>query len=353
MIKSAMTITVGQADPAEWDTLVQGFSHHTIFHTLQWLRTIEMAHGVRPVLVRADCGGQCIGVWPILEMKKGPLRVIGSPLPGWSTAYLGPLFAERAPIRDTLRAFFAHPLFRRYAYFACKILDQGCSVDLQEYGFDEVMRFDTYVVDLAQSEESLWNSLKSECRTRIRKSQKLGVEIRQEQSADFIDDFWNMSIETFAKARIQPTHTREFVESAWEQLHPQGSIIALSAFVDGDRAATLVLPFDARTMYYWGGAAFLKYRDVPAHNLLHWEAICRAKRLGLGRYDMVSTIGGPGRFKSTFGPQAVNMATHWERSPNRWLAALKEQYRRYLLKRRRTHLRDLAHAQGAMNPVSS
>ena len=88
-------------------------------------------------------------------------------------------------------------------------------------------------------------------------------------------------------------------------------------------------------MYYWGGAAYLKYREIPAHNLLHWHAINQARSMGLREYDFISTIGGPGRFKKTFGPNAVDMATHWERSPSRLLAALKDRYRDYLLKRRR------------------
>jgi hypothetical protein len=341
LIKSEIDIAVRQADPSEWDELVGSFSSSTVFHTLAWLKTIQEAHGVRPVLTRADRAGQCIAVWPFLEMRKGPLRVIGSPLPGWSTAYLGPLFARNAPVQDTIKAFLEHSLFRRYAYFACKLIDHETPIDLQQCGFNEVMRFDTYLVDLSLSEEQLWSNLKSECRTRIRKAEKRGLKIHEEDSSEFIDDFWSMSLETFAKARIQPTHTLEFVQSLWRHLHPRGRVVAYSAFVDGQRAATLVLPFDGRTIYYWGGAAFLKYRDVPAHNLLHWQAILEAKRKGLERYDMISTIGGPGRFKSTFGPEIAHMATHWERSPTKWLAALKEQYRRYLLKRRQTNLTEL------------
>lgn len=266
---------------------------------------------------------------------------------------MGPLFAIDAPVPETLNAFFSHSLFRRYAYFACKVLDHEVPIDLEEFGFSEVMRFDTYLIDLTLDDQTLWSNLKGECRTRIRKAQKLGVEVRLEQSEDFIGDFWSMSIETFSKANIQPTHTREFVQALWEELSQSQSVIALSAFVEGKRAATLVLPFDSHAMYYWGGAAYLRHRNIPAHNLLHWHAIEQGKHMGLRHYDMISTIGGPGRFKSTFGPQVVERATHWERSPSKWMAALKEQYRRYLLKRRRTDLVEQARGSDSLNPVNS
>jgi len=95
-----------------------------------------------------------------------------------------------------------------------------------------------------------------------------------------------------------------------------------------------VLPHDSHTMYYWGGASYLEYRKIPAHNLLHWEAMTRAKAMGLRWYDFISTSGGPGRFKKTFGPQTVHRATHWERSSSKLMAMLKTKYERYLNKRR-------------------
>ena len=78
-----------------------------------------------------------------------------------------------------------------------------------------------------------------------------------------------------------------------------------------------------------------EFREIPVNNLLHWRAICDAKSLGLRRYDFVSSEGGPGRFKKTFGPQPIDMARHWERSPSWLMRTLKNRYEAYLRKRRR------------------
>ncbi|MCI0364760.1 MAG: GNAT family N-acetyltransferase [Phycisphaerales bacterium] len=349
--------SISVADEAAWDRLVARFPDRTVFHTMAWLKTASAVHGLKIVLAQAhqcvgdaiaprraginacSLNGQCepVAVWPYLEMKKGPLRVIGSPLPGWSTAYMGPLFASGADVSGIMSAFLNDRLFRRYAYCACKVIDRSRPIDLSQFGFLQVMKFDTYLIDLTQPQETLWANLKGECRTRIRKAQKLGIEVQIEPGPEFIDDYWAMSIETFQKSNIQPTHNKQFVQEMWARLQPQRRVHAISAFVGGERAGTLMLPFDDQTMYYWGGASFLKYRDLPAHNLLHWEAICLAKQHGLKEYDFISTIGGPGRFKKTFGPRTIDMATHWERSPSRLLGALKKRYQSYLLKRRRVH----------------
>ncbi|HVP73736.1 MAG TPA: GNAT family N-acetyltransferase [Phycisphaerales bacterium] len=330
-------ISIREVDPAspEWDGLITRFADHTIFHSSVWLSIVQAAHGVRPVCVEAEQAGHCIGVWPYLEKRKGPFRAIGSPLPGWSTAYMGPLIAEDADVPATLRAFLDHKSFKRYAYFACRTLIHRHDVDLAPFGFDLLTKFETYWIDLLETEEALWGNLKSECRSRVRKAEKEGVEIRRETDDSFLDDFWGMSGETFAKSHIQPTHTREFCIQVWRKLSPLNRVYVLSAFVSGRRAAILILPFDSQTMYYWGGASYQEFREVPVNNLLHWRAIRDAKALGLKRYDFVSSEGGPGRFKKTFGPKPVDLARHWERSPSWLLRTLKNRYQAYLMKKRR------------------
>lgn len=330
-------ITVRAIDPntSEWDALIARFADHTVFHSSAWLATIQASHGVKPVCAMAEQGGQCVAVWPYLEKRKGPFRAIGSPLPGWSTAYMGPLFADGVEVNAAVKAFLDHRLFKRYAYFACRTLVHRHDVDLTPFGFNLLTKFETYWIDLTKTEDEIWGDFKSECRSRVRKAEKGGVEIRRETDGAFLDDFWRMSEETFAKSHIQPTHTREFCVQLWKRFAPLDRVHALSAFVGGRRAATLVLPFDAHTMYYWGGASYQEFRELPVNNLLHWQAMKDAKARGLKCYDFVSSEGGPGRFKKTFGPLPVDMARHWERSPSRLMRLLKEKYQSYLMKKRR------------------
>jgi lipid II:glycine glycyltransferase (peptidoglycan interpeptide bridge formation enzyme) len=168
----------------------------------------------------------------------------------------------------------------------------------------------------------------------VRKAEKLGLEIRPETAADFLEDYWAMSLQTFSKANIEPTHSQQFVVELWRRLNPLNQVLALSAFHGDRRIATLVLPHDDRTMFYWGGASYTEFREVPSHNLLHWRAVTQARSMGLAEYDFISTKGGPGRFKSTFGPRAIDVATHWERSSSKFMASLKQKYERFLRKRR-------------------
>jgi len=350
----AIGYTAIEVTPAEWPDLLREFPAHSVFHTPGWFQAIESEHEAQLQLIKAaDERGRAAAIWPVFATRKGPLRIHGSPVPGWNTAYLGPVFRADCDIELALQAFFRHEAFRRCAYFSCKVLndiDGGFEPDLSPFGFVEVEKLDTYCVDVSRPLEELWNDLKSECRSRVRKARKLGLQVRHEHDASFIDEFWLMAQETFSICSIKPPFSREFVEGMWRALgpgapgrdgtsesspaeHARGAcgsgLCALSAFLDGQRIATLVLPFDHHTMYYWSGASYLQFRQMPAHNLLHWEAIEHAHRLGLQRYDFISTAGGAGRFKKTFGPQRVHIATQWERTSSWVTRALKNGYRLY------------------------
>jgi hypothetical protein len=327
-------LAVEPVEPRAWDEVIRAFPDRTVFHTMPWLRTVAGAHHLTIGLWQARSNDRTVAVWPYLRLRKGLLPVIGSPLPGWSTTYLGPLFGLEADIPAATQAFLGHRAFRGNVYFACKVVDRRRPVNLAPFGFKVVLKYQTYRLSLARPEESLWARCRRECRNHIRKAQKLGVEIREETSPGFIDDFWRMSLETFAKAGVQPTYSRRFIERVWAHVVPAGAGHFLSAFHEGRRVATILLLADDQAMYYWGGASHRAYRHLSANNLLQWHAINLARRLGLQTYDFISTTGGPGTFKQSFGPELVDMATHWERSPSRLFGAIKHRYERYLRRRR-------------------
>lgn len=326
---------VGLVPASQWDDVLRGFPAYTVFHTGPWLQTLAEEYHVKVWHAQWCVDGMCKAVWPLLETRKGLFRILGSPLPGCCTAYMGPLFSDDCDVNTALDAFLSDSLCRRCAFFACKSLNDTNvgPIDLSSHGFVDVLQFETYCLDLRLPNEHLWANLKGTCRTQIRKAQKLGIEIHEECDDSFMDEYWAMSLDTFANTNIQPPYSRQLIERMWKNLHPAGRLRVLSAWHDGRRVAALVLPLDDHTMYYWGGATYDADRPLPAHNLLHWHAISQAQAMGLRRYDFVATLGGAGRFKRTFGPQTVTSATHWERTSSRLVKVLRDGYERFLMKR--------------------
>jgi hypothetical protein len=227
---SGTEINVGLVHEAAWDSTLHQFPDRTVFHSLAWLQILSVVHKVKIVLAKAERGGRTIGLWPFLITRKGPLKVFGSPLPGWSTPYGGPVFADGVSREQVMRAFLNHSAFKGFAYYACKVIDRDASTDLSRLGFTRVLKYDTYRLNLEADETSLWENCRRECRNHIRKAQKNGVEIRAESSDAFIDQYWDMTVETFAKDGAQPTHSKKFIEQLWQLGRPLGIVTFLSAF---------------------------------------------------------------------------------------------------------------------------
>ena len=139
---TADEIVISEVDSEQWDDLLAGFPRATVFHTLAWQQIMSAAGAAGIHLLQAQLDGECEAVWPCQEMRKGPLRVLGSPLPGMSTAYMGPLFKSRGNMRAIVDAFFQNDCFSKPAFFAVKSLNAE-HVDLSSYGFERVLEFDT------------------------------------------------------------------------------------------------------------------------------------------------------------------------------------------------------------------
>jgi hypothetical protein len=328
--------SVSEAPQEDWDALVVRFPRYTVFHTLAWLRSLQEAHGLELTLLQARKSNDCVAVWPCLSVWKGPIRVVGSPLPGWSTVYLGPLVAPGVEPIGVLSALLNHPPLSHAGFMYSKILDEDRPIDMSALGFDRLHRFHTYIVPLVHSEEELWSRLAKRCRKAIRKAQNIGLTVRREADTHFLDDFWRMSIEIFARSNLKPVYTRKLVERVVDNLGRDGRLLVMSVFYEGRRVSTQILPYDDHTVYGWAAASFADYRPLSTSNILDWETILEARRMGLRAYDMVSVYGGPGVYKRSFGPEEHAVATHWERSRSRLIGYMKKAYESYSRRRLKT-----------------
>ena len=313
MTQNPTTIQVEEVPLDRWDEVVQTFPGHTVFQRSPWLSAIADAYDVDPLLLVARRDGRCEAVWPSLVQKVGPFRVVGSPRPGWCTVYLGPLFREDADVPALLSAFMQHPPLRRASYTFCKVSSPGRPVDLEPHGFEHLRDYRTYIVDLQKSEEDLWSALEKRCRKMVRKGARAGLTVRREEGTDYIDDFWKMSVEVFGRSGIKPSYSRRLLDLVVERLTESDSLLVTSAMLEGKRVAMQVMPYDRVGSYAWAAASYAEYRHLAVYNILDWESILEAKRLGISTYDLVSVYGGPGYYKRSFGPEERVTAAFWER----------------------------------------
>lgn len=323
-----------EADPGEWNTLLDRAEHATVYHRSGWLQTLQADFGVRIRRLVWDIDATPAALWPIGLTRKGPLRIGGSPLPGWNTAYLGPVFMPHAPdkVGMVARMVRATPI-RSPAFLATRVMDPD--LDLSAQGFRKTRDFETYEIDLRRDEKDLWDSLKGPCRTRIRKGEKNGLTVRTETDGAYLDEFWRMAVDVFAKSNQRPPYSRRFLELLELNLRPADELLVTSAMHQGRRIATLIIPRDRSAAMYFAGGSLAETLELAPNNLLHWRTMMACKQLGVARYDFISNRGLPGRFKSTFSPHERVSCRHWEYAGNAVIRSLRDRYEQRARSRRK------------------
>lgn len=281
-----------------WDNVVAGFEEGTIFHTMAWMQVVEKLYGAEKLPMGIFDGSDLLGVFPFFCIRRGPIKILGSPLGG--VGYGGPLIRKtfyRAVIEqvDGLLKHLGTGYigFRSLAPLSPKTLTDN------HYGIQELK---TIILPLNQKSQQLWDNLKSECRTAIRKARKNNVRIIEATNKNFLDVYYEMAKDTYKKSNRLPPLSKSAYSVIWDLLKPYDRIrVMLAKHDDQVVAGGIFFHFNNR-LYYWDGASFPDYYSLCPNNLLHWSLIEWGANNGVTQYDMLgANIPSIAKFKLSFG----------------------------------------------------
>jgi CelD/BcsL family acetyltransferase involved in cellulose biosynthesis len=274
-----------------------------IFHTEPWLRFVAESQRAEPVLATVTDGTDTVGHFTGLLTKRYGLRILGSPMAGWTTSYVGFNLAPGTSRRAALEALLPFA-FNDLGAAHLEIRDRGLTeADLGGLGLRWTAA-PTAVIDLTPAEDTLFGAMASACRRNIRKAAKSGVVIEEAKPDDptFAEEFYEQLRDVFAKQNLVPTYSIERVRSLIRNLTPAGSLLLLRARDgEGRCIATAVLPWYHRTMYFWGGASFRGDQHLRPNEALIWHALRWAKDRGVTEFDFV----GGNSYKAKYGTTEV------------------------------------------------
>lgn len=327
-------------ETCDWNELSH-FPDRTIFQTPAWLEFIARSQNATPVLARLSDRGQTVGYFTGLIVKKFGMRILGSPMPGWTTLYLGFNLLPEFPRREALSSL-ARFAFETLGCVHIEIMDRFMTLeDSEGLGYNH-HPFSTYEIDLTQSEETLLAQMHRSCRWSIRKAKKYGVSVEEVHALDFADEYYDQLRDVFAKQSLVPTYDVERVRELVRQLQPTGMLLLLRARdFDGRSIATGIYPAMNDTMYFWGGASWRQYQKLRPNETMQWYAMRYWKARGMKRCDM----GGGGEYKEKYGVYETTIP--WlQKSRFPLLLRMRNVAKRTFLLRQRTLGRLKAHAGG-------
>jgi lipid II:glycine glycyltransferase (peptidoglycan interpeptide bridge formation enzyme) len=169
-------------------------------------------------------------------------------------------------------------------------------------------KFGSYRVDLANEEETLWESVHSKHRNVIRKADSSGVQVLY--GTENLDEVYAVMKMTMDRSHMHFMSKEDFIAFI-ESL--EGNILVARAVLDGVVQSVAVIPYSEFSAYYLLGGT-IDEPSLGSSNLMQWEIMKKMRGLGVRTYDFVgaricpesgSKLEGIQRFKERFGAVMV------------------------------------------------
>lgn len=290
----------------DWERM-DAFADRVVFQTREWLEFVARTQRAEPVVAAVLSGGEAVGFFTGLIIRRFGVRVLGSPFPGWTTASMGFNLepgVSRGEAAQALVPFAFGRLRCQHLELTDRLLDAG---DLDRLGFRCTPKVGLEV-DLRGSEDEIFGRMTSACRRAIRRAAKVGVRVEEAAGEEFADEYHDQLVEVFARQGLEPSYDAERVRALIACLHPTGRLLLLRAVgPDGTRIATGIFPAMNATAYFWGGASRREHQIHRPNEAIFWHAMRHWRSRGIAALDM----GGGGDYKLRYGPRRFELPSFY------------------------------------------
>jgi CelD/BcsL family acetyltransferase involved in cellulose biosynthesis len=319
----------------DWE-LLDRFPDRLVYQTREWVQFVARTQKAVPVVAALRTNGDTAGYFTGLVYRRFGIPILGSPMPGWTTGFMGFNLEPGVSRRDALAALapFAFDDVR-CAYVELRD-HQLVDSDVAGLGY-RLLPWTGIEVDLARSEEEIWSGLKAPCRTAVRKAEKEGVTVEEATGEDFADDFYPQLQDVFAKQALVPPYGIDRIRELIRHVHPSGRLLLLQARdADGTCVATGIFPALGRTMHFLAGASLRQHQHLRPNEALMWHAMRHWKSRGVEVCD----LGGLVEYKRKWGGREIDVPV-LGMSRYRGLATLRDAAKQahFLQQTARGHLR--------------
>jgi hypothetical protein len=293
--------SINEIKPEAWDEAISEFDSQLLFHRSCWLKFLEETQPGEPLRFKIIDDGKVAGYFVGLLIKKGFLRIFGSPLSKWETDTMGPVCNDNFDVEE-----FLEVLDRMCKKLKIHHIEIGNPIFIpammKRRGYS-CLEWKSYVIPLSNDLEKMWKNLKSKCRNRIRKGLKNGLVAEDYDNIKFVEEHYRQLIDVYSKQGRIPTFSADMYRSLFRHLKSENLLFTLQVKQGDQVVASGIFPHDERNVCSLSTASYRKYQKLIPNELLIWKVMCFAAERGIRNFnigDNYRTIEGSGRFKDKF-----------------------------------------------------
>lgn len=276
-------------------------SDRTVFQTREWLDFLVDTQRAEPVLARIEGGAAGQGWYTGALIRRGGFKVLGSPLRGWTTSYMG-VNCDGPVVWTELLGALREFAFRELGCVHLEFMDhQMPGATVLPPGFS-TGRLPGYELRIDCGDDALMGRMRPNGRRDVRRALRNGIEVEEvdpDCDPSFAAEYYSQVEVAFAKRGLVPTYPLSRVDAAIRHLHPTGRMLLLRARTpDGEKAATgIFLGVPGAGAVFWMGASHPEHQSLLPNEALMWHALRGWRDRGATRFD----FGGGGHYKKKYG----------------------------------------------------
>jgi len=318
------TAVVREASPSEvarWDEIVTRFDGCGLAHTAAWVRSLEGSGLGKPLFLLLERDREIVGCLPGLLVRVGPLRIFGSPLPGWQSAGMGPLFDAGRVSPSELTGTLIRYLERHHGVHHIELVSASLDHTAMRAARFKGEPVPTFRCRLFEDETAQRKALKESARRNIRRGIKLGLVVRFEDDERFVDEHYDQVCEVFTRGGNSVPFRKRRVLEYFRHLRASGNLLAAAVYLPtGECIATSTFAMEGKELVLWNWTHRTSYRWYRPTELMTWTVMRRAAAMGCTTFDMM----GRGDFKTRFGAELDETRYRWVRSRYQWIGQLRD-----------------------------
>lgn len=291
----------------KWDDFVESHPCGTPYHLSCWLKTIHQTYSYKPYLyILRNNYREIYGIFPYFLIKSlfTGTRIVSLPF----SDYGGPLYKQNINKKEILSRI---------------IKEYGSSVKYIEIRND--LNDDTdfichnyykhYVLDLHANQPEI-KSIRNKrtIQYSIRKAEREGVEIKEENNQYGINEFYRLNILTRKKHGV-PSQPKRFFENLYKNIISKGhGFILLAVYNSGITASSIFLTFANQIHYKYNASDTKLLKKISPNHLLIWYAVQRGIKENYQLFDLGRTSPdnkGLMRFKNMWGNKCIDLPYYY------------------------------------------
>lgn len=296
-----------ESEMRQWDDFVKFHPKGSPFHLSGWIKTIHDTYSFEPFLyVLKNESGNISGVSPFFFIRSvfTGTRVVSLPF----SDYCGPLCTNEEEENDFLERIIKERK-NRIRYVEIR------GVLSKNSGFIEYNYYKRHTLQLFPDPRKVLKKVdKRTIQYSIRKAQKSGVEVREENNQQGMEEFQRLNKLTRMKHGV-PSQPSNFFKGLLENIVLRGNASILVALYDSKVIAAGFFLKCKDTFYYKYNASDPDYLSkVTPNHMLTWHAIEMACLQGYDFFDFGRTSPdneGLMRYKEMWGAQPMDLQYYY------------------------------------------